>query len=107
MKKIMLVCALGMSTSLMVSKMEKAAEEKGKEVEITAVPESEAYNLISQTDIVMLGPQVSYVFDNFKQQAETFGVPVVLIDALDYGRMNGEKVLDDALAIIENRGTRE
>ena len=100
MKKIMLVCALGMSTSLLVSKMEKAAGQKDEEVEIIAVPESEAYSLIGQASIIMLGPQVSYVFNNFKKQAEEFSVPVVLIDAIDYGRMNGEKVLDTALAAI-------
>lgn len=36
-KTIMLVCASGMSTSLLVSKMKKAAEEKGVDAEIFAV----------------------------------------------------------------------
>jgi len=106
MKKIMLVCALGMSTSLMVNKMQKAADQKGGEVEVFAVPESEAYNLIDQASIIMLGPQVSYVFENFKQQAEEFSIPVVLIDAIDYGRMNGEKVLDIALKTIEDSASK-
>jgi len=103
MKKIMLVCALGMSTSLMVSKMQKAAKQKGLEVEVIAVPESEAYNLINQADIIMLGPQVSYIFNDFKEQADKFNVPVVLIDAIDYGRMNGEKVLETAIKKIESK----
>ena len=34
MKKIMLVCSAGMSTSLLVTKMEQAAEKVGDEVEI-------------------------------------------------------------------------
>ena len=37
MKKIMLVCAAGMSTSLLVTKMEKAAAAMGDEVEIFAL----------------------------------------------------------------------
>ena len=41
MKKIMLVCAAGMSTSLLVTKMEKAAAAMGDEVEIFALPISE------------------------------------------------------------------
>ncbi len=33
-KKVMLVCAAGMSTSLLVSKMQKAAKEQGEDVDI-------------------------------------------------------------------------
>lgn len=36
-KVIMLACAAGMSTSLLVSKMQKAATEKGFDAEIFAV----------------------------------------------------------------------
>ena len=38
MLKIRLFCANGMSTSLLVKKMEEAAKEKGKEVDIKAYP---------------------------------------------------------------------
>ena len=41
MKKILLVCAAGMSTSLLVNKMKQAAKEMGIEVEIDALPVSE------------------------------------------------------------------
>ena len=37
MKKILLLCSNGMSTSLMVKKMLEAAEKKGIEVEIKAL----------------------------------------------------------------------
>ena len=36
MKKILLVCSAGMSTSLLVNKMRDAAKECGEEVEINA-----------------------------------------------------------------------
>ena len=37
MKKILLVCSAGMSTSLLVNKMKDAAKECGEEVEINAL----------------------------------------------------------------------
>ena len=37
MKKILLCCSAGMSTSLLVTKMKKVAEEKGIDVEINAI----------------------------------------------------------------------
>ncbi len=48
MKHIMLVCNAGMSTSMLVTKMQKAAEETGVEATIWAVPVSEADNEVAQ-----------------------------------------------------------
>ena len=57
-KQIMLVCAAGMSTSLMVNKMQKAAEERGLAATIFAVPVSEAEDYLSEkkVDVLLLGP---------------------------------------------------
>ena len=41
-KTIMLVCSAGMSTSLLVSKMQKSAKEKGLDAEIFANSANEA-----------------------------------------------------------------
>lgn len=43
-KTIMLVCSAGMSTSLLVTKMQKAAEEQGIDTDIFAVSASDADN---------------------------------------------------------------
>ena len=48
MKKILLACNAGMSTSLLVSRMEKAAKEKGIEVMITAVGVLEAEKILNE-----------------------------------------------------------
>ena len=47
MLKIRLFCANGMSTSLLVKKMEEAAKEKGKEVDIKAYPILDMERLIA------------------------------------------------------------
>ncbi|MDY3359708.1 MAG: PTS sugar transporter subunit IIB, partial [Clostridium celatum] len=58
MKNILLVCAAGMSTSLLVNKMKEAAKVKGIEVDIKALPVSECASVVDKIDIVLLGPQV-------------------------------------------------
>ena len=50
-KTIMLVCAAGMSTSLMVTKMQKAAEAKGIEADIFAVSASEADSYLNEKKV--------------------------------------------------------
>ncbi|GGI64476.1 PTS sugar transporter subunit IIB [Enterococcus alcedinis] len=102
-KTIMLVCSAGMSTSLLVTKMQKAAEEKGIESEIFAVSASEADQQIEtkKVDVLLLGPQVRFMKAQFEKKLEPKNIPLDVIDMKDYGMMNGEKVLAVALKLIE------
>lgn len=99
-KTIMLVCSAGMSTSLLVSKMQKAAEAEGVEAEIFATAASDADNKYAEKnpDILMLGPQVRFMLSQFQQKVD---IPVEVINMQDYGMMNGEKVLKEALTSID------
>ncbi|MEC1260435.1 PTS sugar transporter subunit IIB [Bacillus swezeyi] len=99
MKKIVLVCAAGMSTSLLVSRMKKHAEVMKEDVEIIALPVSEAGSVASEADVILLGPQVRYQ----KSQVESIAgdIPVEVIDMRSYGTMNGEAVLETALQLIK------
>lgn len=99
MTRIALLCAVGMSTSLLVSKMKKAAEARGLEVEIGAYPEHELESLVDALDVVLLGPQVAYQLAKSKMLCDPRNVPVAVIPMIDYGMMNGEKVLDFALSL--------
>lgn len=102
MKTIMLACAAGMSTSLLVTKMEEAARNKDFQADIFAVSIDEAETRVkSQTiDVILLGPQVRYHEKNFKEKFEPQGIPVAVIDMMDYGMMNGDKVLDSAMKLL-------
>ncbi|EOH87200.1 PTS system, lactose/cellobiose family IIB component [Enterococcus asini ATCC 700915] len=100
---IMLVCAAGMSTSMLVTKMQNAAKEKGLDAEIFAVAASEAdKKLASQTiDVVLLGPQVRFMAKQFQEKLEPLKIPVEVINMADYGMMNGAKVLEQAVQMME------
>ena len=103
MKKIMLVCSAGMSTSLLVTKMEQAAEKVGDEVEIFALPMSDGINRLSTVDCVLLVPQVRFNLGKIKEEAAKVnpGLPVDVIDMKDYGMMNGEKVYNYAKKLMD------
>lgn len=97
MKKILLVCNAGMSTSLLVQKMQNEAKGRGLDVEIEALPMAEAMENLDTADILLLGPQIGYAKGDF-EKAVSDGTPVEVIAMADYGRMNAPKILDDALA---------
>ncbi|API88682.1 PTS sugar transporter subunit IIB [Marinilactibacillus sp. 15R] len=100
-KTIMLVCAAGMSTSMLVSKMQKAAEADGIETDIFAVSANEADSYLESkpVDVLMLGPQVKFLKKQMETKVEGKGIPVEVIDMRDYGMMNGKSVLDKALEL--------
>jgi len=100
MKKIFLCCAAGMSTSMVVSKMKSAAAEKGLEVEVIAVGMDEFDATLPNYDCCLLGPQIKYKQAEFKAKGDAVGKPVAVINAMDYGMMKGEKILNEALAMI-------
>lgn len=101
MKEIMLVCNAGMSTSMLVTKMVKAAEAKGIEAKIWAVSLSEVDENVKNNNInlIMVGPQVKFVVKKLKEKFEP-AIQVTDIAMMDYGRMDGEKVLATALSMI-------
>ena len=101
MKKIALFCSAGMSTSLLVTKMKKAAEAKGIEVSIDAFPEATMDKELDDVDAVLIGPQIKYLLKKLKKICDEKGVPISVINTMDYGMMDGEKVLNQALKMME------
>ncbi|WP_041139491.1 PTS sugar transporter subunit IIB [Beduini massiliensis] len=102
MIKILLACNAGMSTSLLVENMKKAAQEKGLEIEIKAVGASSVrLEMLKEQgwQVVLLGPQVRYELKRIQKAADP--IPVDVIDTRDYGLMNGKSVLEKALALLE------
>jgi len=93
-KKILLACSGGFSTSMLVQKMKEAAVIKGMDVEILAVAEDNIGDHLN-SDVVLLGPQIGHRLDDL---CEELSMPVFVINSMDYGMMNGEKVLNFVLS---------
>ncbi|MGG5462877.1 PTS sugar transporter subunit IIB [Clostridium sp. B9] len=102
MKNIVLLCTSGMSTSLLVSKMRKAAKELNFDCSITAIGECDLRKYEKKADVLLLGPQVKYLSNRLSKKFEG-EFPVGLINSSDYGTMNGKNVLKQALELMNNQ----
>lgn len=93
--RIMLACTAGMSTSLVVSRMEEAAKEQGKDYKIWAVEQGQIEDEMGNFDVLLLGPQVRHVL---RKVTKIVGdkAPIGIIDAMAYGRCDGAAVLKQA-----------
>lgn len=101
MKRILLACNQGMSTSLLVQKLRAEAAAEGKDYVIDALPFDKALDVISVADVFLLGPQIAYQKGN--AEASAGDTPVAVIAMTDYGRMNAKKILADAENLMEGR----
>ena len=99
MKNILLVCNAGMSTSMLVQKLEAGAIVQGIEATIQAKSVTDAANEIDKADVLLLGPQVGYQKSEMEKLADG-RIPEELIDIRHYGTMNGKKVLAHAIELI-------
>jgi cellobiose PTS system EIIB component len=100
---ILLCCAAGMSTSLLVTKMEASAKEQGVDCKIWAESADSVKNHIDQADVLLLGPQVRYLLPQMKKLGEERNIPVDTINSVHYGLCNGAEVLKAAVTLI-NQG---
>ena len=94
MKKIVLVCNAGMSTSMLVKKMREEAVAQNIECTIDAYPVAEVSNH-KDADVILLGPQVRYELNNITNLMNP--IKVEAIDPMAYGMMDAKKVLKQAL----------
>ena len=86
---------------MLVQRMKEAAQKKGIEVSIKAVPVAEFKDNLAEADIILLGPQVKYEQAKLQALADPVGKKVAVIDMMDYGMMKGDAVLDKALKMLE------
>ncbi|MCP2241169.1 PTS sugar transporter subunit IIB [Thermoanaerobacterium thermosaccharolyticum] len=100
--KILLVCAAGMSTSLLVKKMEKEAQNRNLDVTIAAKPIDELENVIDNYDIILLGPQIKYKEAYVKELVKDRGKVYAVIPPMMYGMVDGNGALDMALKLSSN-----
>lgn len=90
---ILLVCAAGMSTSLLTNSMKKNAEPGDV---IDALPVSELAANVDRYDVVLVGPQIRYKL----AEVQKYGKPTGVIDMKAYGTMDGKAAMKQARELL-------
>ena len=96
---IYLVCNAGMSTSILVKKMQEAAAKQNIDATIEAFSVEILDERVDTADCVLLGPQIRHMLGDVKNVVNG-KCPVDVIDMRDYGMIRGDKVLEKALKMI-------
>ena len=83
-------------------KMSNAAIKLGIESDITAYPSAKFDFIIDEMDFILLGPQLSFKIEKFRELYPGHSAKMAVINSADFGAMDGEKILLDAIALIES-----
>lgn len=96
--KILLMCVAGMSTSLLVTKMQNYAKEIGRnDIKIKAEPVEDLDKYVDEYDVFLLGPQIKYKEQWVRSIVEPKGKKFANIPPQIYGRVDGKATLEIAL----------
>ena len=89
--RVLLCCAGGLSSSILMKKMKTYAESHGEELDIIAVGTGEVELQWDQGwDCLLVAPQASYRINDLK---ETVKIPIAAVPSLEYAIGDAEKVL--------------
>lgn len=96
--KILLVCAGGVSTSLLMKKMKTYWSGEGINLEIDAVSVSDYDEVKDNFEIILVGPQIGYRIDEIRSQS---GLPTAIIPSMDYGMGNCPNIMKLAKSLYK------
>ena len=100
--RIMLACNAGLSTSLVVSRMQEYAASQGKHYKIWAVDHESISLELGNFDVLLLGPQIRHMLRRITREVGDQAV-VDMIEPMSYGRCDGAAVVRQAEKLYENK----
>ena len=100
---VLVVCAAGMSSSLLECKAKDAARARGCNLSIRAlsVGEIALYDFaIHPVDLVLIAPQVRYKKKSVTEMAGPHGIIVQDIEPTVFGMVDGDKLFDQIVQAV-------
>ncbi|MBP2620188.1 PTS cellobiose transporter subunit IIB [Streptococcus panodentis] len=86
MAKALIICAAGMSSSLMAKKTTEFLKNKGEDIEVDAISATEGGKAIAAADfdLYLISPQTKMYYKQFEEAAAKVGKPIAQIPPQAY-----------------------
>lgn len=101
--EILLCCGAGMSSGFLANNTRKAAKKQGVDALIHARSHSEVNEYLPRISVLLLGPHLASELSSYETAAALYNVPVAIIPKDIYSTLDGKRLLEFALDIIENK----
>lgn len=103
MIKVLLICAGGLSSSLLLKHIAAEADSAGVEIRVMSHHASgfQPWDFEKNPiDVVLIAPQVRFLKKRFARATKSFGAIVLQIDPTAYGMADGKQIVQQ---ILESR----
>ena len=96
---ILVVCAGGISTSILVENMKMHADNYDT-IKATSLDHLKHY--IDNVDVVLAAPQISFAIEQLEMKCKEKNIPLFVIDKQIYGNMDGKAVMANLKKSLQN-----
>lgn len=104
---VLMVCAMGMSSSLIEAKTAEAAKKAGIPFELKAIDTAELGRWdweSNRMDVVLIAPQVRFKKKAIEEAAAPQGSIVLNIDTIAYGMVDGDAIFEQIVEALKEAG---
>lgn len=99
--KIVLCCAGGLSTTMLMDSMKAIVKKSAKlnedDFSFVAIPVDILQSEVEDCNVLVIGPQIVHKLDFIKPIIEPYHIPYVIVDQEVYGKMDGATVMKQVL----------
>ncbi|MHC5247199.1 PTS sugar transporter subunit IIB [Enterococcus sp. LJL90] len=101
MLKIGVFCVAGVSTAVLLHKLQNELSARNLKAELLAAPIADVFSKGQQMDVILLSPHARF---NFKKVESVYpDKPILLMKNQDYQKMNTENIVNQLMASLTIR----
>lgn len=100
---ILLCCGAGMSSGFLAQQMRIAAKKRGIMAIIEAKSQNNITDDIPNADILLIGPHLSYAYEELKEKCAPYHVPVLIIPKDMYAGLDGAGLLSLSIETMNEK----
>src|SRR5699024_9501224 len=97
-----ILCSWGETSSQLAKKVQEAAENRGIDLEAHAGGTGEFKEIADQYNVALLESQVRHLNIDVSKVAVAHTIPLDIVDHWAFSLMDGDKVLDQVLNMVDN-----
>jgi PTS system cellobiose-specific IIB component len=102
--RVIMVCAGGLSSSLVETHLRQAAESRGVALELRSMSvfelEHMEFGATPSLSAVLVAPQVRFVRRALERRVAGLGIRVLTIEPMDFGMADGEAILGKLMGAV-------
>lgn len=105
--RILIICHLGLTSQILCQKIQSIAKAKELNICITSTSESEWKKYFSKADVILLEPQVAYLWKQIQPLAHEYQIQLAKVHPIAFATMDASDILEQALSLLEAKNHRD